>query len=33
MINDDLGRDGYQPPRRIDLIVRADYRGVSRAIV
>ena len=29
MINDELGRDGYRPPRRIDLIVRADYRGVS----
>ncbi len=29
MINDELGRDGYRPPRRIDLMVRADYRGVS----
>ncbi len=30
MINDELGSDGYRPPRRITLTISADYRGVSK---
>ncbi len=29
MINDELGRDGFRPPRRITLTISASYRGVS----
>jgi hypothetical protein len=29
MINDELGRDGYRPPRRITLTIRGSYRGVA----
>jgi Peptidase of plants and bacteria len=29
MINDELGSDGYRPPRRITLTISAEYRGVS----
>jgi hypothetical protein len=29
MINDELGRDGYRPPRRIMLTISPDYRGFA----
>jgi hypothetical protein len=30
MINDELGSDGYRPPRRITLTISADYHGMSK---